>query len=454
MDTNNEKLMLHEMTYRPVEDPKNAFSQLIKYHRYHSRPDKKLSTKDLAKRVGIGPEIFRKIINMQKPTKKRDCIIAICAVLKMNVQETNKALNYYNNMPLLDQGAPRDNLLMTILEYQKESYLDLDNINALLTINNYSSLDIINSRGISKTYETDTLYKVEDISVHTYLNNQRLHDTSLSSRYRIDNYQYEANMVIKDDHKSYLIKITTNNQNTLYTTPKHTYFSLEDTGLFKPCFIQLLGMIKKEKTRIKQILNDTRNYKNRLNARVIGNHIYVYEEIYDHDYPEFNVYYLMEYIGGAYHFSIAHSSQFMYKHMPNYKEYYEEELEGPYVSYDSIEEIDQEIESCTDQCKKTVLHMRRNRYLDMKKDIEEALEKIKNKELYIESIDELNESVIDYYNIDPLFLDDHSIKVNDKEETVELTFEELERSYELGYKSLEDIVSNKKLYGNIEKVLQ
>ena len=63
MDTNNEKLMLHEMTYKPVEDPKNAFSKLIKYHRYHSRPDKKLSTKDLAKRVGIGPEIFRKIIN-------------------------------------------------------------------------------------------------------------------------------------------------------------------------------------------------------------------------------------------------------------------------------------------------------------------------------------------------------------------------------------------------------
>lgn len=442
MDTKNEKLMLHRLCFKPIEDNKNSFSELIKYHRYHSRPNKKLSTKDLAKRVGIGPEIFRKIINMQKPTKKRDCIIAICAVLKMNIKETNKALNYYNNMPLLDYSSPRDNLLMTILEYQKECYLDLDSINALLTINNYSSLDTINSRGISKTYETQTSYHVEDVSVNTYLNDECLNYKSLSSRYRFSNYQYEAKMIIKDDHHCYTIYIMADKHQTIYKTKNHIYTSLKETGLFKPCFIQLLGMIEKEKKRIKEILNDTRNYNNRLNGRVVGNHFYVYEEVYEHEYPELNIYYLMEYIDGTYHFSISHESQFLSKHLTNYKEYYIKEPDPPYASFNSLEEI----ESYEN---KTLLELYKKRYKEMMKDIQKGIQQIKNKEIYIECKEELDGTVLDYYNIDSLFLEE---SMKEDPQTL-LTLDEIERAYELGYKSIEDIISAKQNYGNIESII-
>ena len=42
------------------------------------KPKKMISTKGLAEKVGIKTSMFPKILNMQKPTKERDCIIAIC----------------------------------------------------------------------------------------------------------------------------------------------------------------------------------------------------------------------------------------------------------------------------------------------------------------------------------------------------------------------------------------
>lgn len=40
-----------------------------------------IKTRELAQRVGINYEMFRKILNKTKPNQPRDCIIAICAAL-------------------------------------------------------------------------------------------------------------------------------------------------------------------------------------------------------------------------------------------------------------------------------------------------------------------------------------------------------------------------------------
>ena len=58
--------------------------------------------------LGISYEMFRKILNQQKPTKKRDCIIAICAALNLAPDEVDLALNLYNYMPSLDPYSDRD----------------------------------------------------------------------------------------------------------------------------------------------------------------------------------------------------------------------------------------------------------------------------------------------------------------------------------------------------------
>ena len=55
-----------------------------------------IKTRELAQRVGINYEMFRKILNKTKPNQPRDCIIAICAALFLSEYETNDALFYYD----------------------------------------------------------------------------------------------------------------------------------------------------------------------------------------------------------------------------------------------------------------------------------------------------------------------------------------------------------------------
>lgn len=61
-----------------------------------------VKTRELAQRVGINYEMFRKILNKTKPNQPRDCIIAICAALFLSEYETNDALFYYDDLPRLD----------------------------------------------------------------------------------------------------------------------------------------------------------------------------------------------------------------------------------------------------------------------------------------------------------------------------------------------------------------
>ena len=65
----------YSVEFEPVA--KNAFAQFIRDKRkeYNEDSGKEISTRYLGKMIGIDYEMFRKIINQEKPTKKRDCII-------------------------------------------------------------------------------------------------------------------------------------------------------------------------------------------------------------------------------------------------------------------------------------------------------------------------------------------------------------------------------------------
>ena len=77
-----------------------AFIKDYRKHWYNSKGKPGISTKELAECVGIGPEMFRKILNKQKPNQSRDCIIAICAALATCIPELcndNHSKNRYND---------------------------------------------------------------------------------------------------------------------------------------------------------------------------------------------------------------------------------------------------------------------------------------------------------------------------------------------------------------------
>ncbi len=91
------KILIHERNFDFTEE-EISFSQFIKVKRKLEKGPsgrKNITTRELAARLDIDYEMFRKILNMNKPTKKRDCIIAICAALRLNSEEADKALLLY-----------------------------------------------------------------------------------------------------------------------------------------------------------------------------------------------------------------------------------------------------------------------------------------------------------------------------------------------------------------------
>ena len=133
-----------------------------------------LTKKVIAEKLSISYELFRKIINREKPTKKRDCIIAVCALLGLDTEDANEALRF-NNMLKLDDRNGRDELIMTILDNHRRHYIDNDTdeldydpdiiseINQVLSDNDYPQLDP--QRGLEYCGDADDYL----FAIETYL---------------------------------------------------------------------------------------------------------------------------------------------------------------------------------------------------------------------------------------------------------------------------------------------
>lgn len=101
LNSNNSASITTDYTHAFQKYDKKAFAEFIREKRtdHNETNGTELSTEALGEMLGISYEMFRKILNQQKPTKKRDCIIAICAALNLAPDEVDLALNLYNYMP-------------------------------------------------------------------------------------------------------------------------------------------------------------------------------------------------------------------------------------------------------------------------------------------------------------------------------------------------------------------
>ena len=117
----------------------------------------KVSKKDIADMVGVSHELFRKMINREKATKKRDCIIAVCAALRLDTYDTNLALKHNDWMEPLDDYNIRDEFIMNLLDNlnlnpktAEDNPKIIPEINDALVANGFSELDIITHRNSNK----------------------------------------------------------------------------------------------------------------------------------------------------------------------------------------------------------------------------------------------------------------------------------------------------------------
>ena len=472
-------ILLQEQVFSIESMNTISFSEYIKEKREDvDSPSWKirLTTRELAEKVGITYEQFRKIINMNKPTKKRDCIIAICAALEMTSSDTNKALILYQFMPTLNNINPRDNYLIGILNAQKKQHLSIDAINKRLLRNGYPELDIIDHRSYTthSSKRQHSPYRLLEKKVRIFSDDLIFGDqyNSLSAEYSPYRYRCLAEMWLDDEVNNITYHLSTDTNHNYYMQLHGSNFSKiksfkspADSKDFKDFFLELEMMADQELKKMYNTLNDTKNYLSRSSAGIYNDSLHIYAETYNFTVPELSEYYLLEYKNGKTVFSVLHSSEFLrlYLQPKEYSKIYGNTPITLIEKYNSIEEI----ENQDSNVNKELISCRIKYFKMLKEQVDNLMSDIQNQRKYIRHLDSIYEDhdkVCDYFGVaeefectisdDMMFAGRDSVTFKfDDCGTVNVTLEDLYKSFELGFNTINEICRVKKNLGSIEKIL-
>lgn len=461
-----------------------AFAKFVrdKLNEYNENYGEDLKTRDLAKRVGINYEMFRKILNRQKPTSKRDFFIAIGVVLHWTPGEIDEALIRYQYIPTLDNNNPRDAFIML----QIKSDISVSDLNDRLIRNGFPELDIHDKRGgkkeITEEKESHAMsYKVMESRVRTPVSSDYYYGdqyNSLCTTYNPFRCKSTGDMVIKDLNTKRYIHLTVHSDGGFYSQviygdniPRH-YENIEDTGTYKDYFLELNRIVLLEKERLLTVLNDTKNYKVRTSARLIGGAIIVFSEEFNYTIPELNEYYMMTRSKGKYKLLVYHQSAFMcmYLSEDEFKKYYGITNSAPVETYDSIKQIEDMLVGKNTYSEEAIrLRMRKRTFVRMQKNVDELYGQLKAKKKFIQNLDFIYENpydVLRYYSLEKDYecqYDEEYSEIvgclNSKEYVssdgtkVEITLEDIKHAFELSYENINQICELKAKLGSVEAVL-
>ncbi len=470
-----------DVEYSPRD--KNAFSKYIKEKRveFNDENGKNISTKELGKMVGIDYEMFRKILNQQKPTKKRDCIIAICVALQLLPGEIDEALNLYQYMPALDEQNPRDMFIMEKLK----AHVTVAGLNAALIKTGFPGLDIQDKRNGNKKKDSVTIKhpatcKIMEMKVRTPVAEYYHGDPydSLCTLYDPYNYKETGDMVIKDIKNKKYVHLVASNDGTIFSEDLNgewnhkNYKNLDEAGEYKSFFQELQHAVMLERKRLLNILNDTRNYQVRTSARLIEDEICVFSERFNYSLPEMNEYYLMRLSKGKYKLFVYNESAFMswYLSEKTFKACYGGSIPKAIETYESVQQIEQLLADKDRYSDDTIkLQMRKRAFESLQKNVDDMYEGLKNGKILIQSLDYIYDNpydVLRYYNLEK----DYECKYDEEYPEiigclpskeyylpgggrVDVTLEDIQHAFELGYESIEQICELKAKLGSVEAVL-
>lgn len=327
--------------------PEESFSEWFKskQQKLTNKDGRIISTEEIGLMIGLKYSTFRKFIYRQRTTKKRDFIIAVCAVMGCDATETNKALKLYG-FPELDEYYRRDEIIWDLLVADPGVPVSVAEINEALATECYTLLDIHNHRnkeqpqekqqvpfrlvrrhfqctveGIGRRSDTDSFLDLQ-YDVDCYYNMRTCFEYLGGGKRFEFCIQYEEprsaqpeniwqtgiRRRISPKRKKYIVYT--------YPTEEHDselyeYDRIDDTGTFRECFLEIEKKEHEENKRLCDTVNDTRNYGSRISAKVIESEMHIFCETYNCDVPELSEYYLMDYCGGEYTLYILNQSCFM-----------------------------------------------------------------------------------------------------------------------------------------------
>ena len=315
-----------------------------------------VKTREIAQRVGIEYEMFRKILNRQKPNQPRDCIIAICAALLLSVEETNKALFYYDDLPRLDDTIGcRDFFIMQTLAGNIGRDNDIEYlgrgveiVNRVLKEYDFSELRLSNK---TKSKEPKiTFVTSADTQSHrtfTEISSIRFdYHKSLCDTYHPYQYRAKTVMEIVDSSKEKCYLKYTNSNNRVYKYSNSNVIP-EELTQDDELFLNYTNILKdtnlRELRSCYELIFDTRNYGLRTSAKILKDEVVLFSESYNYVHPERNEYFYGEKINGAFTFKILKKSGFMESYLSeeDFNIYFPHKKVGnnPAIEFASIEEV-------------------------------------------------------------------------------------------------------------------
>ena len=474
---------------------------------------RKITTKQFAEMFGSNYESFRKAVNKRQPTKQRDYIIAICVLLRVDADSTNIALRLYG-MPELNDYFKRDEILWDILSTQPDDPKSVDEINKVLTSQCLEPLNIIRNKNEEKVEKKKSPYKLvrkytqctmkgigrlsePDCFLDLLYDTECFYNIRVCMEYFGNGQRFELCIRYEEkdekDENIYQVGIRRriypeNPKYIVYKYPNgdcgseiREYNDIADTGEFRECFNEIAKTVKTEKQKLRDTVNDTRNYGSRISAKVIGSELHVFCEEYNCDVPELSEYYLMDFCGDEYTLYILDRSCFMqmYLSAEEYEYIYEKpaafclfnihteqngkissmagKLQDPvkemYISEEDIEDAAYEardIGTFENYSENTMTVLRIKAYKRMKLQVRAMIKKLKAGKAHIRSCEMLGDSadklIADYYGLSGNTAED----IVSDSENVTLSFSDIKDGFELGLRNCEDIGRFKLRYSSLK----
>lgn len=256
----------------------------------------------IASKLNISVDQLRQKLYEKKPLT-RDWLIAICAAYGLDDMETSDALSICN-MPTLDDASPREDFIVNFLRDHRLQSVGVFEFNQALEAAELPPLDISFRKNKRKARtETPVSSKYKEIRpcvVRTYADEGDPYN-SLATQY-LPNMRCVAAVILEDhNHIKYCLEAYSDGiyQIETETDALPTIIKeLDPTHEFYAFFAGLSSLVRKEKQKLDDVLNDTKNYRNRFSANIKNDRLHIFYEEFNYSMPERNEYYLMEYVDG------------------------------------------------------------------------------------------------------------------------------------------------------------
>lgn len=478
---------LEEMKELPAPPKKNLALAI------NEACNKTLSNQDkdaIAKRLDISLDVLQQRLykNLLRPNEgqkrlSRDWVIAICSACGLDDGETDNVIADCGFATFDGTRVRRDGIIQIYLKCnarQKEP-CHIDCFQYYLSQCNVDKLDLGKRKRIDDKESENIGYplpsfivspykKTGPIKLRTYGFDIKPYDNLAKQYY--PGLSCAAIVPVEDDNSNRVFLKATSEE-TFYVCRESdekilSYDAITNVPAdFRNVLDELFITARKEKQRLDDLCNDTRNYGSRYGVNLKGERIHIFYEQYNYTYPYRNEYFLVEYCAGQMTYSVARKSMFLEEYLSpdEYDKHYHLNDRAKRKIYKHIEEVEDERKSVKEYSYLEEVYInRKSKFLELCEEVQRLLAALQAGKYVVrdDCYHDDGPGLINYYGLWEQFVeddDDGVIIKNDAEiftdniGSVILTYEDLEEAFRLGIDNIADVCRIKLKLGSVSKAI-